>query len=390
MHGPVAARPLGRLLDFDCARLPKLYREFARCGVVRRDQGMLSIDPRFPAYAELMVLLRALGGERVIVIPDTSIKPRPWTKTSDLFGSSPRTRLLIALALLGSATIGGLSEASHCSGATTRSIVGHFMGEGILQQKREAPEIIVSFCERFPHRALLLSLLTAMAAGVPSIRSRVALVRGDIAPTNDSRVDEEPARLPFGTRIQSALLVELAARPATTRSIADATGISMHTVRTTLDMLASYGLIVTTVDGRGRGAKRWAALNDAHPLTAALKEYARPLARRPARIELAPEHLETTVPVCSNHLPGLRELRAAVLLDIVEHGPSSPSAVAQRLHIPRKRVEKWALDLAAADLVAYGERRGRMTIELPVSARSACHFMALLAETKNFLTVQRR
>ncbi len=389
MHGPITGRALGRKLRFDCGRLPGLYREFSRCGVVRRQGRLLEIDPAFPAYAELMVLLRALGGERVIVVPDTSVKA-PWPKGFTLFGSAQRSRVIAALALLGSSSIGTLCTVASCSRATVRSVIDHFVRDGILTTKREAPEIVIDFDERFTHRGLLIELLKKMAECTPVIGHRATLAREHVAPRREVRANEEPACLPFGTRVQSAVLLAIAARPATTRSIADATGLSKHTVRATIDALESYDLIVTTVDGQGHGSARWAAANEAHPIAKALKSYAKPLAPPSGKRELPPHGLRTTAPVRSSELPGARELRTDVLLDVFEHGSSSPTAVSKRLGISRRAVETWLLDLDSAGLVRYGERHGRMTVELAVTESRAFHFMALLSATRNFRKRRRR
>jgi len=268
-----------------------------------------------------------------------------------------------------------------------------FEEEGIVRVKRESPEIIVELDSAFRHAKLLSDLLIAMGPGAPSVIRRVETVKHD---NPAHRLEQtwnagEPARLPFGTRLQAAVLIAVGRGPATARGIADEIGVSKHSVRGAVDVLETHGLVITTTDGRGRYASRWVTLNDMHPIAASLKKYVLALpSSTTARRRLPPRKLPSRRPVRTAELPGARELRTAILLEVARVGQSSPAAIAKRLSVPGKAVVKWARDLDAAGLIRYGERRGRETLEMfDVAESSAGPLEALLSATRNFVKAKR-
>jgi transposase len=394
MHGPIEGRPLGRLLNVDPARLPELFRHFRTCGVVSRDErGSLIVYEDYPAYAELVVFLRALGGERVIVIPDEAPRQKQWPRSLSLFGTPARTRVLVALAGLGSANIEDLRFAAWCSRSTTRSILRFFEAEGVVRVKREAPEIVAELDQAFRQARLLLELLNAMGRGVPSIANRVAAVKRDRAAIEgrSSGKSDGPATLPFGTRVQSRVLLAVARGPVSNRVISDETGLSKNTVRATIDALEEYGLIVSTNVGRGAGAARWSTLNDLHPLSAPLRDFAAAsFVSANSRLELPPKNLPSRRRVTAEELPGSRELRSRILFDVLEAKSTSPAAAAKRLRIPRAVVNKWARDLDSAGLIRYGVRGGRLALEsIDITECDARAAMALISATSRFMGKRR-
>ena len=151
MEGPIGGRPLARLLGLDPSRMPSLYRHFRQVGVVSRDDaGRLQLNEGFAAFGELAVLLRALGGQRVIAIPPAPGSPQ-IPKACALFGSAVRTRVLAAIAAMDSINIKDLSYAAWCSRATARSILDALEEEGCVSPSREPPTLLASLNLEFAH-----------------------------------------------------------------------------------------------------------------------------------------------------------------------------------------------------------------------------------------------
>ena len=390
MHGPVSGRELARRLAIDPARLPSLFRVFRGCGVVRRDENLrLQIDDSFPAYAELMVLLRALGGERVIVVPDDSPTDRPWPRSSRLFGTITRTRLLITLAALGSAKISDLAIAAFVPPGTVRHIVNTFESEGIIAVRRLRHERVVRIADDPRITSLLENLLSSMTESVSGLARRTTAVLMRIDEESRSieqnRIDH-PA-LPFGTDAQGRVLGALL-EPMRATDVSAVTGLSKHTVRQVIDVLEIHDLVVTTVVGRGPRSARWVVLNKRHPLTPLIAAcISKSKLLNPMRpCALPPKNLRDSRKVQRRTLPGEREMKTSVITTIQMMGEAEVSEIARALgRSDHARVRRCVERLRDANLVEYGLSEGRMRARLSRAAANAAELDALVTATREFL-----
>jgi hypothetical protein len=334
-------------------------------GVVVRDaHDRIRLNESYFAFCELTVMLRALGGERVVVIPSRRAGPVP-RRVPPLFGSPARTRVLVALDALDSANVADLAFTARVSRSTTRAVLAFFVNQRILRFERDARELHATFEDAAPVVPVLRALLRRLATADPHLGTRTQLVRTRIAERN---AVHEPTRvniaLPFGTAPQAAALVALArCGPLRTARLAALNTTTPNAVRSAADVLERAGLIVTRVYGRGPTAARWLALNPAHPLTAPLCRYvaAAVPAAAPAG-PLPPRGFPFPRPCRSRHLPG-PPLRTRAFCAAYESGEVSIAELARRLgRRERVRLRRWSEDLRASGLVAYGPLHGRLTL----------------------------
>lgn len=389
-HGPVTGRELARRLGIDPARLPSLFRVFQSCGVVSRDAKFrIKIDESFPAYSELTVLARALGGERVIVIPGDSSAKADWPRRSRLFGTSTRTRLLIALAVLESARVSDIAFAASMRSATVRHIVSAYEREGLLTTQHIDHERVVRFSDDFHFATLLKALLLRMAPSINGLERRASTVAKRVCESTwKANASVDRPVLPFGTDTQGRVLALIAEQPLRTRDIASVTLLSKHTVRQVLDVLESHDLIVTTVVGKGPRAARWVALNRSHPLSSQIKAFAaKSDTRQSIRCRvLPPKNLKDSRRVSGRRLPGERELKTSVMIKIHEIGEGEVPEIATALgRADYGRVRRCVEKLADARLIEYGLSGGRMRARMPRAASNAAELDALIAATRKFL-----
>ena len=391
MRGPTAARAVARELAIDPARLPSLFRLFQNCGVLCRDADKrLVVDTTFPAYAELMVLLRALGGERVIVFHEVSNVEPNWPRSSRLFGTRARTRVLIALSALDAASISDVAFAASVRPATARHIVRSLEQEGLLTGQFINNERVIRLAEDLQFSALLRALLLRMIPSVAGLSSRAAMITSRIFEGTDRKQFQEGdhAPLPFGTDAQGRVLGAIVQRPLRTSDIASATALSHYTVRQVIDVLERHDLVATTVIGKGAGGARWVALNANHPLTRPLSAYVRKSQRSGDTNQraLPPKNLKVSRRVRERNLPGSRELKTLVITTIQDIGEAEVSEIARSLgRSDHGRVRRCVERLADAKLIEYGILGGRMRARLPQTATNAAELEALVAATRAYL-----
>jgi DNA-binding MarR family transcriptional regulator len=386
MQGPIAGRPLARHLGLDASRMPELFRHFRKAGVVTRDEaGLLRISEKFAAFSELVILLRALGGERVIVVPDAGADSSPIPKGCSLFGSPARTRILAVLAASEAISVKDLCHAAWCDRATARSILEFFEQVGCVRITRDPPLILASLEPRFTYHELLRRLAIRIADGIPAVSKRIEMLRSASAlAINKVERESEAALLPFGTAIQSSVLLAASIQPGSIREVSIETGVSRNSVRTAADVLERYGLVVTTVLGSGPAATRWIAINQAHPLFAPLVAYSKSLQGRQLHRRLPPTAIRQKRVTSFSGLPGSRELRGMILREVYRVGNTTASEVARRLCIGSHSIKSWARQLHSAGLIYCEPSRGKLLLSNDVARRSP-EFSALIDATSRFV-----
>lgn len=369
-HGPCSGRLIAREMSIDPGRVPGFVRSFEGIGIIKRERGLITIDDSFPAFSEIVVLLHALSGQRVIVIPEVDSKTSNPKKIAKLFGTTGRSKALIALLALGEANLDAIAYVSGVSRATVRHAVSHFVRQGVLTASRSTQTLHVQFDQAWPYSEPLRNLLRRILPLFPRISKSALVYRRFLDERQRLTEPDQVAiylgnKLPFGTERQAQALLALTRRRTLTTATLAATICSTHsTARSLAASLEQYELVVTVVNGKGPTAKRWIALNDAHPLTPALRKYAKTLHESQETLPspLPPKSFVAARRVRNRTLPG-HPLRAAVLLQTFRDGEVDVATLAhklgQREHVPLRR---WAEDLQAAGLIDYGPSRGRMTL----------------------------
>jgi len=388
MLGPISGRALGRSLEIDSASLPDLYRHFYACRVVRRNiQGDVEIDASFQAADELLVILNALGGRRLVVLPNPEPPSTKWSRRARLFGTTGRTRALIALAHLGTANLKTLAAVAAVPERTIAHVVRHFAREGIVVTECDAQERVVSLSPDHPVAQPLRALLLKMAPSIPGLPTRASIALASMAERKKpERVAARAlrARLPFGTAAQSTAVELVARTPMRVAELTRATSLSPHTVHHALDTLEDHGLVVTERIGRGRSSSRWARLNERHPLHDALMAFVKtlPVEADDRLREMPPKALRKAGSVKPG-LPGWRELRARVVLHVHAVGELDLGTLAKRMRrTDRTALRTTARKLAAVGLVEFGIVGGRETLR---AVSDAASLDALLTAMRRFL-----
>ena len=388
VYGPTTGRSLGRSLNIDAGYLPALYRHFDACGVIRRNEsGLIELDVRFPGHDALLVLLNALGGRRVVVFPLAEAPAQRKPRHQRLFGTAIRTRTLVALSRVSSANLAELSKVAHVPVRSIVNVVDHFERIGVLVTERVDHGRVVRFDEAEPNASFLIALLEEMQRLQPGLEARASLLESVRQERDRKPAGPDVARLPFGTVGQSAILEIIARRASRLADVVTQTGLSRHTARQIVDTLETYGLVVTTTVGAGPAAARWAILNERHPLSEYLRRFAATLrTEEQTKLgELPPRNLRRSAVVETRELPGMRELRTRVLLEVHRAGEITISELGRRIgsseHFPLRQA---ARTLATAGLVEYGTMTGREIIR-NIAASIAAEQYALLDAMRRFL-----
>lgn len=101
-----------------------------------------------------------------------------------------------------------------------------------------------------------------------------------------------------------------------------------NTIRGTVDALERAGLVVTTKTGGGPALSRWAVLNEGHPLMDPLKQFGSTIVVPRIRRTL-PDPLPCHVDVHAAELPGSREFRTLIILDVFENGETTSADISK-------------------------------------------------------------
>lgn len=386
-YGPIRSRELGRILDIDSSRLPGFFRDLVRLGVVSRDDvGRISLNESYFAFPELSVLLHAMAGRRAIVVPDDSAWFQP--RRGPLFGTSNRTRVLVALSAAGNCN---LKDLSLVAGVHPRTVIGVVKGlarDGILRRERDARNSIVSFEELHPLFPILRSLLERLQDAYKDIARRARGHRRlveDRARFAETSIDDR-ATLPIGTPAQAKALIALAQYGTLTAAmLARITGAPERTSQTLSVELSRYGLVVRRTLGTGPLRKTWIRLNESHPVYLPLRRfviaaYGRAIAHGP----LPPKQMPRSVHVKSQRLPG-HPLRFRIFTETYDAEELDIAAMAKRLRrSDRRPIRRWAEDLAAAGLLDYGAVGNRMFMRAKRDRPAALQLRALAEAMRRF------
>jgi hypothetical protein len=397
-RGALNGRQLAIAAGTHRAHTSAILREFCRMGVLKRQQGARSkveFDEDFFAFPELITLVNALGGRRVLAVRDPSCaNPPPAAALTKLFGTPDRTRALVGLAAAESANIHRLSTIAAISPRATREVVRHFESQGIIRSRHAGIERIVEFETEFAFHDLLLALLLRLgdafetqvqAARYHRDRAHQRGLELRTAPQSDFR----PGLMPLGDPVQAHVLFELGRHgPLVTSALAKLTGKSMNSVRSAAISLQSYQLTVQRTYGKGHVKKRWIALNPMHPLTEPIGAYARDLfPGEPPPLRMPPDGFPDSCATAAirSALPGHR-LRLATLLAIFASGSIEVPAIArsarERSH---KAIRRWVEDLHAHELVDFGPVGARMIAAPNPRFRAASSLETLVAEMRRFV-----
>lgn len=389
--GPTFAREMARTIDCDAGHVSKLSCDLIATETIARESGRysrLSLNEDFFAFAELAMLLNALAGHRVLLIKEPRVMPAPPAQTLlPLFGTPNRTKILVALVGVGSANIGQLAAVAGVSVRSACAAVEHFEREGILRHERVCNERITDFHPGWPYRDLLLALLRRIAEAFPRIARAAEYQRtSTAADVQEKRLGKSqgwvPGLVPLGEAAQATVLYELGrCGPMTSAGLAKAGSISESSANKAIHSLAAYGLVVKKQHGSGHTHKLWAALNPRHPITKALQDYARDVARsypsQPSfRIPPAgfPDD-EQPKPII-RQLPGPTR-RIGTLMTVFSQPPIAVSQIARAIgEREHKHVRRWLEDLHGLGMIDYGYHGARL-IAMP---NERYHSASLLKE----------
>lgn len=370
-NGPSGIRPMARALEMEQGHSSVLVSQLCRLGVLcrlRGSRGPVEFNPSFFAFDELQMLFHGMLGQRVIIIRDPRDAPAPnGTQLHSLFFTRNRTRFLIALAVVGSASLQQFALLGPMHPRSVRITADHFDNAGITRSQRMDNWRVVEFDPSYRYHTLVLGLLRRLAEAFPDIRSTAefmaqpvdeyAIERGLTAP---SQWDAD--LMPLGDETQARVLYELAHRgPMTTFALSRTIGKSIDSARSAVLSLFNYGLLCQRTVGTGRLRKRWAALNPQHPITAPFAAYVRELVRNcPAettqhRLPPAGFPHDGPFPQIGKGLPG-KSLRLRIILGVFEnpHG-AMVSELAARLRAPDHRpIKGWLEHFRRAGMIDYG------------------------------------
>jgi hypothetical protein len=376
-HGPITGRALARIMDIDPARMPSLHRRFT--DVVARDRDMLlHLDETSHVHDELAAVLHHLAGHRFFILGPAA-QATPPVRRLQLFGSPARTRVLVALGVLGGGALTDVALVAHVHLRTLHSIVRELCENDLATVATSGSERLLRLTES-PLSAVLTPLLHRLAT--PQMARAAEFVRQRASERHATGRISSTVHIPIGTPAQADVLRALLAYGAgTTAHLAHDTGRSRNVVRTAIDGLERCDLVVSKTFGSGPTAARWVQVNEAHPVVPALCALVATVGKTAKRGELPPAGLPLRRPVRARSMPG-PPLRTECWVRTVLDGEISVADLADKLEQPFwGPLRRHAESLRDAGLIAYGLVGGRPTLRaLEDGARQARTDLAVAIE----------
>lgn len=402
-NGPCYGRAAARAIGLEVAHTSRIITDFVRMGVLRRESGnrnraRLMLDESFFAFAELMALLRGMNGERVVVLGGpTGAPPSDTSRLLSIFGTPNRTRLLVALRAVGSATLNQLNLISGVSQRSGFVALDYLDSHGITKSERVGhQQRIAELDPGFRCHELLSRLLERLGDVFPQIVNAATFLREHVAKVESEQRLTAPAGwypelMPLGEQAQAAVLYQLGLRGTLpTMALAKATNLTIDSTRSAILSLEAFRLVTQKTFGKGYHKKRWIALNNRHPLSAPIAAYSRDLAARyPAEpfYRLAPEGFSShaVTPEGTPQLPGL-SLRLRVLMAVFEHPGIDVRSLRIRLGEPdARRIKIWIHRLAASELIDCGMEGVRLVAAPNRTFHAAQSLATLVLAMSEFL-----